>query len=144
MEEKHLRNRRVKSPRSDFCQKRFISFSYARQARIRIFLPLAVSISAVLRTAHLPQVLNTVVGLDAVQMIDLLGKAMVYKEEYQAVLPYMKPLSLEIDPDVDIAGPMYHSGILTVPFFVDQLSRLFIISVGRDYVRLQRPPPFWT
>ena len=87
MEEKHLRNRRVKSPRSDFCQKRFISFSYARQARIRIFLPLAVSISAVLGTVHLTQILNTVVGLDTIDMVNLLGKTTMHEEEHQPMLP---------------------------------------------------------
>lgn len=69
------------------CLKATANFMYARQTCVRIFLPLAVSISAVLGSVHLTQVLNAVVGLDTVQMIDLLGKAVVYKEEYQTVFP---------------------------------------------------------
>ena len=51
---------------------------YAWQSRVRIFLPLAVSLLAVFGTAHFTQILNTVVGLDAINMINLLRKTMAH------------------------------------------------------------------
>ena len=116
---------------------------YARQTGVWIFLPLAVSVLAVLRTAHLPQVLYAIVGLDAVQMVDLLWKATVYKEEYQPVLPKFKPFSSEKYPDKDIAFALInHSGIFTVPLLINHLSCRCIIFVGRKQMLLKCLPLF--
>ena len=118
-----------------------MSFVYARQSRVGIFLPSAGFVYLVFGTAHFAKVLNTVVGLDTIDMIDLLGKATAYEEEHQAVLPKLKPFSSEKDIDADIAATLInHSRILAVPLPVDQLPRLFIISVSRKEMFLKRPP----
>ena len=84
-----------------------------------------------------------VVGLDAIDMVDLLRETTMYEEEHQPVLPQLKLLSLEVDPDADITiAFINHSGILTVPFPVDQLSRCCIISVGRKQILLKSLPLF--
>ena len=87
MEEKHLWNRREQSSSSEFCLKNHVGFGYAWQTGVRIFPPFSELIRFILGVAHLPQVLNTVVGLDAVQVIDLLRKTTMYEEEYQPVFP---------------------------------------------------------
>lgn len=115
---------------------------YSRQTRIRIFLPSTVSVLTVFRTAHLAQILNTVVSLDAVQMIDFLGKATMYKKEHQPVLPKLKLFSLKEDMNTDIAVIIYYSRVFPVPLLIDQLSRRSIISVGRKQMRLKRLPLF--
>ena len=145
MEEKHHWNRREQSSSSEFCLKNHVGFGYAWQTGVRIFPPFSELIRFILGVAHLAQILNPVVGLDAVNVVDLLGEAMMHEEEHQPVLPQPKPFSPEIHQDVDIAfALMNHAWILAVPFPVDHLSRRCIISVCRDYVRLQRFLPFWT
>ena len=141
MKEKHLWNRREQSSSSEFCLKNHVGFGYAWQTGVRIFPPFSELIRFILGVAHLAQILNPVVGLDTVQMVDLLGKATAYKEEHQPVLPKLKPFAPEKNKDVDIATVLInHSGILTVPLPVDQLSRLFIISVSRKEMFLKRLP----
>ena len=60
---------------------------YARQTCVWIFLPLTRFVQFVFGAVHLAQVLNTIVGLDAVQVVDLLRKATMYEEKYQPVFP---------------------------------------------------------
>ena len=64
-----------------------MSFVYARQSRVGIFLPSAGFVYLVFGTAHFAKVLNTVVGLDTIDMIDLLRKATMLEEKYQPVFP---------------------------------------------------------
>ena len=81
VEEEHTRDRRAKKPRPEYCLENLIRFRYTRQTRVRIFLPPTVSVLAVLGTAHLAQVLNTVVGFDTINVVDLLRETTVYEEE---------------------------------------------------------------
>ena len=142
MEEEHPRNRRAKFPLPEYCAKAPVSFVYTRQARVRIFHPSAVSVQTVFRTVYLAQVLNAVVGSNTVYVVDLFWKATAYQKEHQPVLQQLKLLSPKENNDSDIAVPMYHSWILTVPLPVDQLSRRCIISVGRKQILLKRFPLF--
>ena len=87
VEEEHLRNRRAKLSRSEPCLKDPASFVYTRQSGVRIFLPSTRFVQFVFGAVHLAQIFNTIVGLDAVQVVDLLRKATMYEEEHQPVFP---------------------------------------------------------
>ena len=72
---------------SEYCLKSLVAFAYAGQTRLGIFLPSTVSVLTVFRTAHLAQILNTVVCFDGINVVDLLWETTMYEEEHQSVLP---------------------------------------------------------
>lgn len=73
----------------------------------------------------------------------LLRETTMYEEEHQPVLPQLKLLSLEVDPDADITiAFINHSRILPIPFPINQLSCRCIISVGRKQILLKSLPLF--